>query len=1053
MLARRAILFLALLIAFQACPNSFAATAHRVVINEIFFDPPEKRPLEFIELHNPGSEPASLAGWSLARFVFPAEATIAAGGYLVLAQEPAAFQKEFGFKPFGPLPGRLSNRGEKLTLRDVTGQVIDKVNYGAGFPWPTAAAGAGSSLERIHPSLPGDEPGSWRSAGYPAVTRRAARVFIPAEDGHWRWRKGDTEASHPGSAWRTLSFAEDASWQTGRTSIGYGDDDDHTILADMRGGYTSVFLRHTFVVPKEDVPPAVLLRVRVDDGCVLWLNGHEIGRLHMPPGEPAAKGVAQSHEASAEFEELVVNGTAALLTPGTNLLAVQAFNASIESSDLTIDVELRTPEESSGRRRPSPGALNSVFATNAPPSIRDVEHHPEQPKANESVVVTARVTDPDGVLAVMLHLQTVEPGRYLRKADPEYEGQWRELPMRDDGRAGDRHAGDGVFTAVVPAELQAHRRLVRYRITATDGAGLGVRVPYPDDPCPNFGWFVYNGVPTWTGAAEPGRTPALDFSAKFLATLPVYHLLARTEDVARSQWDEAFNKKPFSGTLVYEGRVYDHIQFHNRGMASTYVAGKNKWGFKFNRAREFAPRDNGGQKYKHPWDNLTLNACASPWAQVNRGMAGMDEAVSFRAYQLAGVPSPNTHWVHFRVIDSAEEAPARSQYDGDLWGLYLAVQNPDGAWLRERGLPDGNTYSPETGRKHLAAGAPADGSDWNEFANASRTPQPDAWWRTHLDLPSYYSFHAINRVVANIDLRHGGNHCFYHRPDGRWAPIPWDLDMMFIPKTHWPGIIDQTLCLEVPALRREYENRAREILDLFCSDASPNGGQVGQLVDELAGVLRPAGHDRTWPELDRAMWNLHPRSRAQGQFYVTPFDDGRIGGNWRRTLASSDFTGFCKYILDFTTDSRPVKNYAPNDGDQQGYGYGFLWWESKDEAIPAKPIVRYTGPARFPAGQLLFQVSAPAAPFKITNSVVAVQWRAAQISAPGMAGYVPGQPRRYEMEQRWTSGPLAVPAGELRLPGEACAPGGTYRVRARYQDASGRWGHWSEPVQFVAQGR
>ena len=266
MLARRAIPFLALLIAFQACPNSFAATAHRVVINEIFFDPPEKRPLEFIELHNPGSEPASLAGWSLARFVFPAEATIAAGGYLVLAQEPAAFQKEFGFKPFGPLPGRLSNRGEKLTLRDVTGQVIDKVNYGAGFPWPTAAAGAGSSLERIHPSLPGDEPGSWRSAGYPAVTRRAARVFIPAEDGHWRWRKGDTEASHPGSAWRTLSFAEDASWQTGRTSIGYGDDDDHTILADMRGGYTSVFLRHTFVVPKEDVPPAVLLRVRVDDG-------------------------------------------------------------------------------------------------------------------------------------------------------------------------------------------------------------------------------------------------------------------------------------------------------------------------------------------------------------------------------------------------------------------------------------------------------------------------------------------------------------------------------------------------------------------------------------------------------------------------------------------------------------------------------------------------------------------------------------------------------------------------------------------------------------------
>ena len=39
---------------------------------------------------------------------------------------------------------------------------------------------------------------------------------------------------------------------------------------------------------------------------------------------------------------------------------------------------------------------------------------------------------------------------------------------------------------------------------------------------------------------------------------------------------------------------------------------------------------------------------------------------------------------------------------------------------------------------------------------------------------------------------------------------------------------------------------------------------------ELAAVLRPAGHDRTWPELDRAMWNVHPRSHAQGQFYVVP---------------------------------------------------------------------------------------------------------------------------------------------------------------------------------------
>ena len=1024
------------------------AHAGAVVINEIFFDPPEKRPLEFVELYNYGSAEVDLAGWSLEKFIFPAGARIGTNGYAVVAQDPAAFEREFGFQPFGPLPARLGNHGDKLALRDAAGQVADEVRYGVGFPWPTAAAGAGPSLERIHPSLPGADPGTWRSAGYPDVTA-ATRIFMAGEDSKWRWRKGTNEASQPSDAWRQLQFVEDGSWQTGQTSIGYGDGDDRTELTDMRGRYRSIFLRHPFVVAVGPLPTSMVLRVRVDDGCVIWLNGREVARLHMAPGPAAFDSLGQSHEAGAEYEEVPLPNAASLLMPGTNLLAVQAFNAALESSDLTIDVELRTGE-GTARRRPTPGALNAVFATNAPPSIREVAHHPEQPKANETVLVTARVSDPDGVRAVTLQWQIADPGGYVRKPDPDYERSWRDIAMHDDGREGDGQAGDGVFSAVMPAEVQVHRRLVRYRIVATDGAGLTVRVPYADDECPNFAWFTYNGLPSWSGSTEPGKTPARQFSGAFLGTFPVYHLLARAEDVERSQWNDAFNKRKFFGTLVYEGRVYDHIEFHNRGMASTYVSGKNKWGFKFNRAREFEPRDNTGRRYRHTWNNFSLNACASPWAQVNRGMAGMDEAVSFRAYQLAGVPAANTHWVHFRVVDHDVEAAPRSQYEGDLWGLYLAVQDPDGAWLRERGLPDGNTYSPETGRKHLAAGMPADGSDWNTFAGTSRSAQPEAWWRAHLDLPTYYSFHAINRVVANIDLRHGGNHCFYHRPDGRWAPIPWDLDMMFIPKTHWPGIIDQTLCLEVPALRLEYQNRAREVLDLFCSDPAPNGGQIGQLVNELGRRLRPAGYDRTWPELDMAMWNWHPRSNAKGQFNLTPFDDGRMGGTWQRTLATPDFAGFCRYILDFSTHTRPALNYAPNDGDQRGYGYGFLWWESKDDTIPQKPTIHSTGPAGFPADHLVFEATPFAAAPKSTNAFAALQWRVARISAPGLAGHVPGQPRHYELEPVWTSAPQTRPASELGLPPTVCSPEVTYRVRARYKDSSERWSHWSEPIQFVA---
>lgn len=846
-----------------------------VVINEIHYDPPEKKPLEFVELHNPGTTVVSLAGWSLNEFVFPAGTSISATGYVVVARAPAAFEREFRFKPLGPLPGKLGHHGERLTLHDSVGRVVEEVKYGAGFPWPSAAAGGGPSLERIHPALPANEPSSWRSAGYP------------------------------------------------------------------------------------------------------------VG------GSPVRHG-------------------------------------------------------------PTPGAQNSVFTTNLPPAIGAVAHTPLQPHSGQPVTVTARVPDRAGVRAVTLHLQVVEPGKYIGKNDPAYQSSWRDLPMRDDGQNGDKQAGDGVFTVVVPAELQAHRRLVRYRISVTNTSGLSVRVPYADDDCPNFAWFVYDGIPAWTGASQPGKTPPMTFSPEFLRSLPTYHLLGQSKEVERSQWDGGYNKKRFFGTLVYEGRVYDHVQFHNRGQASTYVAGKNKWGFKFNRVHEFQARDLWGRSYNYAWNSFSLNACASPWAQVNRGMAGLDEAVSFRAYQLAGVPSPNTHWINFRVIDQAEEASATSQYEGDEWGLYLVVQDPDGAWLRELGLPAGNVINPETGHQHLAADQPRDRSDWNRFAGGPGHTQAEAWWRTNLDLAAYDAFHALNRLLANIDIRPGANHCFYHHPDGHWAPVPWDLDMMFIPKTHQPGFIDQARSLELPALKREYQNRAREILDLFCSDPTSQGGQIGQLVDEMKSVLCPTGQERTWPELDLAVWNWHPRSNARGQFYMNPCDDGRAGGGWRRTLASPDFAGFCKYIVDFCTDSRPTKNYAPNDGDQRGYGFGYLSWEAKDEQIPARPTVRYADPAGHPHQELVFQVS-PFAMTQGTNQFAAVQWRVGLISAPGVAGYVPGKPRRYEIEPHWTSEELAAAATEFRLPARAVSPGHTYRARARYKDHTGRWGHWSEAVQFVVE--
>jgi catechol 2,3-dioxygenase-like lactoylglutathione lyase family enzyme len=700
---------------------------------------------------------------------------------------------------------------------------------------------------------------------------------------------------------------------------------------------------------------------------------------------------------------------------------------------------------------PTPGKANSVAAENAPPWINEVVHNPPQPKAGVSIPIVARVSDPDGVKSVTLVYQILEPGAYVRRMDEAFEKNWSELPMRDDGLQGDRRAGDGVYTAFLPAQVAVHRRLVRYRIVAEDGKGLRGRAPGPGDSVPNFALFIYDGVPAWSGSAQPGKTAPLTFSPALMETLPTFHLLANAEDVERSQWDGGWNHRDCTGTLVFDGVVYDHVTFHNRGRASTYNTGKNKWGFKFSEGHELAMRDPTGRPLREKWESFSMNGCASPWVPIHRGMAGLDEWFSSRIFELAGVPSPRHVPVQFRVIDRADEAPAKDQYAGDLWGLYLAIEDPDGSFLDERKLTDGSIYTNESGnKKHQAPTQPKDRSDFDQFMNRSRGDQPEAWWRENLDLPAFYSFRAANRITGNVDLREGANHYFYHAPDGHWAPIPWDLDMMLLPKTHQSGRIDQEGALRHEALRIEYGNRCRELLDLLVGDATPRGGQVGQLVAEYSALIQPQGQPRSWAELDLALWNFHPRTNDKGGFYRNPAPDDRFGGRWERKLATADFAGMCRFVLEYASNSRPPNEpWKLNDGDPRGYGFGYLNDDANDPQAPARPAISYAGARGFAANALAFQTSLfqdPQGP----ATFAALQWRLGQIAGPGIAGWSPGQPRRYEIEPLWTSPEITVFNNRVQIPGHLPRAGLTYRARIRMKDATGRWSRWSEAITFVA---
>jgi hypothetical protein len=138
-------------------------------ITEINYNPPGGSLYEFIELKNFGTAPVDLSGMFFegVTFTFTEGTILAPGATLVLGSDidPVAFSARYpGITVAGRFNGNLANGGERITLRDRTGAVIVSVDYDDENGWPTAADGAGSSLEINDPFGDPDDPANWRAS-------------------------------------------------------------------------------------------------------------------------------------------------------------------------------------------------------------------------------------------------------------------------------------------------------------------------------------------------------------------------------------------------------------------------------------------------------------------------------------------------------------------------------------------------------------------------------------------------------------------------------------------------------------------------------------------------------------------------------------------------------------------------------------------------------------------------------------------------------------------------------------------------------------------------
>ncbi len=370
-----------------------------VVINEVHFHPIDRDDdKEFIELYNRGDTAVSLSGWSFTQgvdFAFP-DVTIAPGDYLVVARNPARVREIYSLSAaqvIGPETddaiedfGRLANAGERITLLDPIGNIADTVAYRDGGEWPSWADGGGSSMELIDAFQENGNPQAWdasddsdrapvtevaytgtANAGESElhlmlsgpgitviddlkmstrITRVEADQTLVALDSTWRYFKG-TEA--PPADWAEPGF-DDRSWLSGQAVIGFGEDDETTIIDDMRGIYLAIFFRQSFEVPSLDAlnDPEGLRRlifsIDYDDGYVVYVNGTRVLVTNMRDEEnPTWESRAQaSRREEKTLEDNDVAGWKELLRPGTNTIAISVHNATTNSNDFRFQARLVT---------------------------------------------------------------------------------------------------------------------------------------------------------------------------------------------------------------------------------------------------------------------------------------------------------------------------------------------------------------------------------------------------------------------------------------------------------------------------------------------------------------------------------------------------------------------------------------------------------------------------------------------------------------------------------------------------------------------------------------
>ena len=742
-------------------PNSRPAI-NDIVINEIMYHHATRdERYEYIELYNRGTGTVSLAGWAFSdgiTYTFEPGTEMPPNSYIVVAKDPNFIAGVYGnlnigSNLVGPYTGGLDDHSERIRLsypyKDVdplSGDVevlsitADEVTYYDGGRWPSWADGQGASLELRDPDSDNDAPDAWADSD---ETGKAVW-----EQFSFTINSNDSRYTH--SQVRTFDIILLNRGELLLDNLELNIDGTNRLT---NSGFESGESNWRFL--GNNVRSFVTTEDRRSGSRSLHLisTGH---------GDPGANRINQSIS-SVSASTVTFSGWARWLRGSRFLLLrTTSDNSPVQpprpahSFELTMPLNLGTP-----------GRQNTVFVTNRGPDILDVQHAPVLPAGGEPIIVTARVTDNDGVNQVMLSYRS------------EGSTGFATTEMVDNGSGNDLVYGDGVFTGTIPGTSSDMRA---FYIAAFDGSAF-TRFPTLLQP----------------SADVPERTCLVRISDTLASTRFATYRVWMSDDVINTfQSRPNLSNELMDCTFVYNNtEVFYNVGIRHRGSPflrngsnrSPYPADTHGFRIDFNPDRKFRGRE-----------EINLDGMEGS----SRGP--LQERASFWFYKQMGLQFSMQEYV--RLIMNGRTA-----------NIYEDVQKIDGDYI-DRWFPGDNEgyihkiddyfeYSANgTGFSNLDEGLKYDSShpllnetyrwgfekrshrendNWDhlfDFTAAINTRSSSSAYEQTIESvihPEHFArVLAIRHAVGDWDsygYNRGKNSAFYYAlPEGKWYLLPWDID-------------------------------------------------------------------------------------------------------------------------------------------------------------------------------------------------------------------------------------------------------------------------------------